>query len=62
MQIFLNFFGARGRAPFVLVEYLLVDAWVCEPEIDGAGKCFPHFSSETIWKTDLNQPSTLGIP
>jgi len=62
MQIFLNLFGTRGRAPCVLVKYLLIDARVCKSEVDRAGKCFPHLASKTIWKTDLDQPGTLGVP
>jgi len=62
MQIFFNLFGARGRSPLVLVSYLLIDARASEPEVDRAGQCFPHLSSKTIWKTDLDQPGALGIP
>ena len=62
MEIFLDLFGARGRAPLVLVKYLLIDARARESEVDGAGKCFPHLSSKTIWETDLDQPGTLGVP
>ena len=62
MQIFFDLLGACGRASLVLVKYLFVNTGVREPEVDGAGKCFPHFPSEAIWKTDLDQPSTLGVP
>jgi len=62
MQIFFDFLGARGCSPLVLFKYLLVDAGVREPEVNGAGKCFPHLPSKAIWKTDLDQPSTLGVP
>jgi len=62
MQIFFNLFRARGSSPLVLVKYLFIDARAGEPEVDRAGKCFPHLSSKTIWKTDLDQPGTLRIP
>ena len=62
MQIFFNLLGARGRAPIILVKYLLVDPWTRKPEVDRAGKCFPHLPSKAIWKTDLDQPGTLGVP
>ena len=62
MQIFFDLFGTRGHAPLVLVKYLLVDARIREPEVDGAGKCFPHLPSKAVRKTNLDQPSTLGVP
>ena len=62
MQVLFNLFGTRGRASLVLFEYLLVEARARKPEVDGARKCFPHLPSKAIWKTNLDQPSTLGIP
>ena len=62
MQIFFNLFRACGRAPLVLLKYLFVSARVREPEVYGTGKRFPHLPSKAVWKTDLDQSGTLGVP
>ena len=62
MQVFFNLFGARGRAPLILIKNLSVDARVREPEVNGTGKCFPHFPPEAIWEANLDQPSALWVP
>lgn len=62
MQVFLYLFGGSVYPPSILLKYPLVETRMCEAKEYRSRKSLPHFSSQTVGETDLDESRTLWVP